>query len=163
MFLKSKKVLSNNEKDVKHQQAITSKVLKSANVLIKAIMEESELIKSGKLIGLKDRLQNKIDRHNVFVSYQEELSNYALEHGLDKSDKNIQFLKEAMYSLDVENKKNELLVKIAMETSERIVNAYKEAQTKASARHSGYNKEGKIAGEKSAKKSAPASSLNNKF
>lgn len=163
MFLKSKKESSGNETALRQQQVITSKLLKSANALIKAITEESGVIRSGKLSGLQDRLQNKIDQHNIFVSYQEELSQHTLDHGLDKADKNIQLLKEAMYNLEVENKKNELLVKIAMETSEKIVNAYKEAQNRASMRHSGYNKEGKIAGAKGITKAAPASSLNDKF
>lgn len=163
MFLKSKKKSSDNGQALKRQQAITSKLLKLSKSLIKAIMEESEIIKSGEISKLQGYLQNKIDQHNVFNECQEELSTYAFEHGIDESDKNIQLLKESMHELDVENKKNEILVKIAMETSEKIVNAYKDAQLKAAVRHSGYDKEGKIAGAKGTKTPAPSSSLNNKF
>lgn len=156
-------LFKNPERQVSaRQRDITSKLLKSAKKLIRALNEESELIKSGKFLHLTNHLQNKIECSESFNALQEDLGDYCINNKLDKNDPNIQALEQEMENLEKANKYNDLLIKIAMQTSERLIENYKSLQKSRASMTSGYNKDGKFL-EINSKSSNMATSLNNRI
>lgn len=126
------------------QSDVVNKMIKSAQNMLRAIEDENKLLDQGKSSELQAAVQKKMEMLAEFNYAHSDLSEYKRIHKFDLTDPKIEKLKEVLNKIHHENKRNEFLLKVGMEVSEKIISFYKEGQIKKAIGRAGYSKDGKM-------------------
>ena len=146
-----------------NQPSITSRLLKASNILLKALQEENDALEKGGMSKSQAVVAKKVEAINAYGESQEKFLEFSRNSKVDKNDSQVQKITEMMHQIKKENEKNEYLLRINIEISEKIIATYKEAEIKNAVNKRGYNSQGKVNSSKENKGIMPAVSLNDKI
>lgn len=149
--------------NLKKQQSLSSEVIKASELLLRVLKEENSALEKGNLDKTKAIIAKKIEAVNAYSIVQESFVTYLREIKINKDNADIKKISELMNQIQAENQKNDHLLRINIEISEKIVDTYKKAQINNAVNKRGYNSQGLANASKEDKQIMPAMSLNNKI
>lgn len=147
----------------KKQLPVIGQLLKASNVLLTVLREENNALTKGIVDNGSSLVERKVSAINAYTEIHQQFIEFCRLNPIDNNSEEIKQISELMSSIAKENDKNEHLLRINIDISEKIISAHRDAQEKNIVNRRGYNNQGKANTSKDDNNSMPAASLNDKI
>lgn len=149
--------------NLKEQTSILSRLLTLLTAVNKLLIQENSALEKVETANMNALTERKAELYSQLLVQQQQFDSFVKTYKLDKTDKNIEKVQNALADLNALGKKNQALIMVNLELSEHVIEHYKELKTNTEIAKSGYNKEGRMNAAVNKNKAVSTASLNNKI
>lgn len=144
------------------QNTLIVRLTKCLSSLISIIEHENNLLENGAVSNIEAVILKKVNGLKEFNDIDHDLKEFLKSNEINKADPALPKLKELFIRMEDLNRQNEILLRVNIEVSDKIVEIYKNSRTQDTLRKLGYNNQGSMTASKHLEKVMPSISLNNK-